>query len=300
MNLTTLDLDTLRTLVTAHDLGGYGQAGVRLGRTASAISLQMKRLQADVGAGLFRKAGRGLALTEAGEKVLCYARRMLALNDELLDAVRGASVDGSVRLGCSQDFADTVLPAVLSQFITYYPRVRLEVRIEGNGALVEAIGTGELDMALVIGFDDHPKAQVLGQIELVWIAQGQFNPPTDQPLPLALLGPQCAFRKAAIHGLEQAGKPWRLAASSPSLTGLWACAGAGLGVTARSALNLPAGLISGKTLLGLPELGVFGVSLHIAEAAKTSAIVHRLQALISEAAAEALPPIRRPRLQKRS
>jgi len=87
--LKNLDLDTLRTLVTAYDLGGYGRAAERLGRTPSAVSLQMKRLQQDVGSILFRKDGRNLALTEIGEIVLRYGRRILELNDEMLDTARG-------------------------------------------------------------------------------------------------------------------------------------------------------------------------------------------------------------------
>src|SRR5258707_5551158 len=116
MNLPNLDLDTLRTLIVAHDLGGYAQAAARLGRTPSAISFQMKRLQEMAGAQLFRKDGRGVALTEVGEIVLRYGRRMLALNDELLHAVRGTALAGSVRLGGSQDVTETVLPRVLSLF----------------------------------------------------------------------------------------------------------------------------------------------------------------------------------------
>src|SRR5271166_6395842 len=95
MTLKNLDLDTLRTLVTAYDLGGYGRAAERLGRTPSAVSLQMKRLQQDVGSTLFRKDGRNLALTEIGEIVLRYGRRILELNDEMLDTARGASLAGT-------------------------------------------------------------------------------------------------------------------------------------------------------------------------------------------------------------
>ena len=90
----------------------------------------MKRLQRDVGAPLFRKRGRGVALTEAGEIVLDYAKRILGLNDELLDTVRGASLRGSVRLGFSQDFADEILPTVLARFSALYPLVTVELRID--------------------------------------------------------------------------------------------------------------------------------------------------------------------------
>ena len=203
MGLVNLDLDTLRTLVTANDLRGYGEAGARLGRTPSAVSLQMKRLQHDVGAPLFRKKGRGVALTEMGEIVLHYAKRMLALNDELLDTVRGASLSGSLRLGFSQDFADEILPAVLSRFSGLYPLVIIELRIDGNAALANAVEKGELDLALVVGHEHEASAEVVGSLDLVWIAGDTFMARDGQVLPLVVLGPKCAFRKEALRALKR-------------------------------------------------------------------------------------------------
>lgn len=291
MNMSNLDLDTLRTLSVAFDLGGYGQAAQRLGRTPSAISLQMKRLQEDVGANLFRKNGRGVALTEAGDIVLRFGRRMLAINDELLDTIRGASLAGNVRLGCSQDFAETVLPEVLSQFTQLYPLVQMEVRIEGNAALVEAVQKNQLDIALAVGQADHPTAEILGDIELVWIAGQQFVSRVDQPLPLVLLGPQCAFRKEAIQKLDDAKMPWRIAAVSPSLAGLWASAIGGLGITARSSLGLPAKLVWDKDMFDLPKLPAFPVTLHT-QLNEMSDGVERLRAIIRESVAGALKTVR--------
>ena len=286
----TLDLDTLRTLVTAVDLGGYGQAADRLGRTPSAVSLQMKRLQTDAGATLFRRQGRGVALSEAGEMVLRYARRMLELNDELVDALRGASLAGSIRLGVSQDFAETMLPDVLAQFAGLYPLVQMEVRIEGNAALVDAVDKGGLDLALVVGHADRPTAETIGALDLVWIAGREHARTTRGPLPLVMLGPQCAFRKTAIARLDEAGLPWRLAATSPSLSGLWASALGGLGVTARTALGLPRGLIWRPTLFGLPALGSFPVTLHLRRPPADAGVgVDRLAAIIREIAADTLP-----------
>jgi DNA-binding transcriptional LysR family regulator len=281
MNPTNLDLDTLRTLVTAHDLGGYAQAADRLGRTPSAVSLQMKRLQEDVGTALFRKRGRGLALTEAGETTLQYARNMLQLNDELLYKLQGAAIAGTLRFGCPQDFAG-LLPAVLSQFASVFPRVRVDLRVEGNGALIEALDKGELDLVATIGFADRAGAQLLGEVPLQWIAHPDFSSRAEEPLPLAMLGPQCAFRKCALRGLDDIGTAYRLAATSPSLDGLWAAVLGGLGITARTALQLPAGLTSAKSLHGLPALGVLPVVLH-AHAATSSTGMERLQSLLREA-----------------
>lgn len=283
-----LDLDTLRTLAVAHDCGGLAKAAEQLGRTPSAISLQMKRLQDDLGTTIFRKRGRGLALTEAGELALSYARRMLVLNDELLDTMQGANLAGHIRIGCPQDFA-TVLPAVLSHFTSLYPRMQIELNIEGNASLLEGIEKARIDLALIIGHEDHANAQTVGRLDLVWIAASSFSPPPKAPLPLAMLGPQCAFRRRALQHLDTAKIPYRIAANSPSLDGLWAALLGGLGVTARTALNLPDGLGSAASPYGLPVLGSLPVSLHRTSSAN-SVTADRMADLLKRALEIRLQP----------
>lgn len=280
------DLDALRALTLAHQLGGYGNAAEKLGRTPSAVSLQMKRLQASIGVPLFRKEGRAVVLTEAGEITLHFAQRLLALSDEMLDTVRGAAATGSVRIGVSQDFADIVLPAVLAQFVRLYPLVLVELRIEGNAALVAALEKSELDLALVIG---HPKrgASALGEIDLVWIADPHFREHAERPLSLVMFGPQCAFRQEAIKKLDEIGRGWRIAAVSPSLAGLWAAASAGLGITARSRLGIPTHLASDEQLLDLPRLDPFPVTLHTRSKVRNECVA-RLRDMVSNAAVEAI------------
>lgn len=278
---TNLDLDTLRTLVVAHDRGGLAQAAEHLGRTPSAISLQMKRLQQDLGVVIFRKRGRGLSLTEAGEIALSYARRMLVLNDELLTTMQGAKVAGHVRVGCPQDLA-SMLPAVLSHFASLYPRTQIELHIESNTALLDAIGKARLDLALIIGHEAHENAQPVGQLDVVWIASATFCPPHKLPLPLAVLGPQCVFRRRALQHLEAANIPSRIAANGVSLTGLYAALLGGLGVTARTALSLPEGLVSAESLFGLPALGSLPVSLH-RHPSSNSVTAQRMASLLTKA-----------------
>lgn len=275
-----LDLDTLRTFSVAHELGSLAQAAEQLGRTPSAISLQMKRLQDDLGIALFRKHGRGLTLTEAGVLALGYARRLLALHDELLDTMQGASVAGNIRVGCTQDFA-SVLPSVLSHFSSLYPRMLVELRIEGNAALADAIEMSQIDLAIIIGHENRTAAQLLGHLDLMWISSSSFAPPPDQPLPLAALGPQCAFRRRAIEHLEAKKIPYRIAANSPSLAGLWAALLGNLGITARTGLNLPEGLVASRSLHGLPTLGQLPVTLHRSTHSDSQAI-DRMASLLSE------------------
>ncbi len=283
-----LDLDTLRTFSVARELGSLGQAAEQLGRTPSAVSLQMKRLQDDLGLPLFRKHGRGLTLTEAGIVALDYAHRILALHDELLDTMQGAKIAGNIRVGCTQDFA-SILPSLLSHFSSLYPRMQVELRIEGNGVLADAIEASHIDLAVIIGHESRATAQTIGQLDLVWIASSSFALPPGQPLPLAALGLQCAFRKRVIQQLESKKVPYRIAATSPSLDGLWAALLGNLGITARTALNLPEGLVSSRSLFNLPLLGQLPVTLH-RNAYSDNMAIDRMASLLFESLKLALQP----------
>jgi DNA-binding transcriptional LysR family regulator len=283
-----LDLDTLRTLAVAHDRGGFAQAAEHLGRTPSAISLQMKRLQDDLGVPIFSKRGRRLGLTEAGEVALSYARRILVLNDELLDTMQGANLAGCIRLGCPQDFA-SILPSVLSRFTSLYPRMQIELLIEGNAHLLDAVQKSRIDLAVIIGQEGDASAQTIGHLDVTWIASSSFVPPQNQPLPLAVLGPQCLFRRSALQCLDAANISYRIAANSPSVDGLRAALLGGLGVTARTALNLPEGLASSRSLYGLPPLGSLPVAVH-RNAHSNGITADRMASLFTEALEPVLQP----------
>ena len=260
MTLNNVSLDSLRTLVIAHDVGGFGRASERLGRTPSAISLQMKRLQDEIGVQLFRKQGRKMLLTEQGEIALRYARRVLELNDEMIDVLRGSSLSGAVRIGFAQDFTGNVLPSVIGRFSSLYPLVKLEITVDRGQVLIQALDSGDLDLALTLGGSEFKTAQVLSDLPLHWIASPNFKQRANQPLPLALFNPPCGCQTRGLDSLQDAGRSWRVAMTSPSLPGLWAAVSAGLGVTARTVIGIPEDV---HTIdLGLPPLGDMAVVLH--------------------------------------
>jgi DNA-binding transcriptional LysR family regulator len=260
MILSNLSLDSLRTLVVTQDLGGFGRASERLLRTPSAISLQMKRLQEEIGVPLFRKQGRKTLLTEQGEIALRYARRVLELNDEMIDTLRGSSLAGVVRIGFAQDFTVNVLPLVIARFNALYPLVKLEVTVDVGQVLLQKVESGDLEVALTLGGAQKKTAHLLSELPLHWIASPSFRDRVRQPLPLALFNPPCGCQTPGLEALERAGRPWRVAMTSPSLTGLWAAVSAGLGLTTRAELGLPADV---QTIdLGLPPLGNIPITLH--------------------------------------
>ncbi|RUX69498.1 LysR family transcriptional regulator, partial [Mesorhizobium sp. M7A.F.Ca.US.005.03.1.1] len=129
MRRVTFDLDVLRSFVTGMELGSFAKAADRLGRSTSAVSAQLKKLEEQAATPIFRKSGRGLALTEAGETMLGYARRLIELNDEAASAIHGVELEGWVRLGLQEDFGEAVLPDVLGRFARAHPKVKIEARI---------------------------------------------------------------------------------------------------------------------------------------------------------------------------
>ena len=278
MILTNLDLDGLRTFSITQDLGGFGHAAEQLGRTPSAISLQMKRLQEQVGVPLFRRQGRRTHLTEQGEIALRYARRVLALNDEMLDTLRGSSLSGVVRVGFAQDFVETVLPNALMRFSHLYPLVRLEVKIDRNASLLAELDAGKLDVALTLG---EPKrtGTKLGDLPLCWIASPTLSLSAKKPLPLVLFEEPCIFRTHALDALDSVGRSWRIAMTSPSVAGLWAAVGGGLGMTVRAKTGAPTQLDFAPS--NMPALGKIGVSLHRRTSAKATTI-HRFAEIVGE------------------
>jgi DNA-binding transcriptional LysR family regulator len=263
-----LELDLLTTLVAIADLGGFAKAGVRVGRTQSAVSLQMQRLEELAGRPLFSRRGRVQTLTEAGQTLVHYARRMLALNEEALGTLGNAAAGGTVRLGTAQDLAEAWLPPILGEFAAQYPMVRLECRVDRSAPLIQAVREGQVDLALTM-HGQHAGATVLGELPLAWIglrrqAARSRSTLTEGPLPLVMLNPPCDFRDRALAALDQAGIPWRIAFSSLSVSALWAAVRAGLGVTVRTRVGLPTDLAVLPPGPRLPKLPSTQVALHTA------------------------------------
>ena len=290
---TNLDMDVLRALVIAMEHGGFARAAERLGRTQSAISLQMKKLEEQVGQPLFRKAGRTVALTDAGDLLLGYARRIVALNDEALSAARGRAMDGTVRVGFPQDLAERWLPSVLGSFHRAHPRIHVEAQVGRGRELRERVAQGALDLALAFGEIGGESAKAttgaatLAHLPVAWVAPDGFRADPESPLPLALLDAPCMFRQHGIERLDGGGRPWRITFTSPSLSGLWAAVEAGLGVTVRTPLGLPDRLAPLEPHHALPELGSVPLELHRAPSAANPA-VERLHGILADSLAAVL------------
>ncbi|RDS84012.1 LysR substrate-binding domain-containing protein [Dyella psychrodurans] len=283
MQRVTFDLDVMRSFVTGVELGSFAKAADRLARSTSAVSAQLKKLEDQAGTPLLRKAGRGMVLTEAGETMLGYARRLLELNDEAVSAVRGVQLEGRVRLGMQEDFGESVLPEVLGRFKRAHPKLRVEVHIARNTALLDALNAGRLDLALAWEAGLHAAhSQHVQTLPMRWIASHDEQPVREagEPLPLVVLEAPCLLRSAAIDALDRAGIPWRIAFTSASLAGTWAAVKAGLGISVRTPFGLPADVRAlDPRSANLPALPQLGLALYRSEAEAEPA-VERLGELV--------------------
>ena len=272
MNFRNLDMDVLRSLVAFDDHGTLALAAAQVGRTQAALSLQMRKLEEQVGEALFTRDARRLVLTESGGVLVGYARRILALNDEAQQVVRASRVGGQLRFGASQDFGESWMPPVLAQFRKAHPSIAMEIRVDGGTKLVAAVEAGEIDMALALGLGDGANATTIGHLPLVWVAHRDFRWERGTPLPLALFTAPCRFRTKGVAALDAAGIPWTVALTSPGLHGVWAAVNAGLGVTVRTPEGLLPGLEVADRRLGLPDLGNVDVSLYTRRGRQSAAV----------------------------
>ncbi|HKZ09713.1 MAG TPA: LysR substrate-binding domain-containing protein [Rhodanobacteraceae bacterium] len=284
MSLPNLDMAALRSLVAILHRGGLARAAERIGRSPSAVSQQMRKLELQLGEPLFRKQGRRVVLTEAGDRIHAYARRILELNDEAVHAVRGAAIDGTVRFGLPGDLAESWLPAALGQFRKAYPAVRVDVLVEPNRLLLERLDRGELDVVLAMNQSGRADAERLATLPMAWIGPAgtaKVMQP-DTMLDLALYQPPCFFREAGTAALDRAGIAWRPAFVTASLHSLWAGVAAGLGITVRTGVDLPRALMRLDERHGLPSLPSVDLCLHTTPGPRSAALLHLRQAVMEQ------------------
>jgi len=226
-----LDIELLRSFVSVVDAGGFTRAGERVHRTQSAVSQQIKRLEDAVGRPLLVRDGKRATPTEEGERLLGYARRILALAQEAHDVVARPVVDGVVRIGLPEDFAAYRLVELLSDYMRGRPTLRLDMRSGLSATNRAALERGELDVALVKRSAGDGPCLASWPERLQWITSRRH--PVDlsrNPVPIAVADHGCLYRNSLIHALEAGGRSWHIAYTSPNLSGIQAAVAVGLGV----------------------------------------------------------------------
>ncbi|AOO81747.1 LysR substrate-binding domain-containing protein [Bosea vaviloviae] len=265
----TLDLALLRNFAVIARTGSISVASTQVGRTQSALSMQMQRLEALTGQALLHRSGSGVRLTTAGDKLLAHAESLLAKHDEILADMRGTGLKGSVSLGCPEDYSIAFLPDLLREFCALHPDVELRMVCAPTSELRPLLHRRQIEMALV-SLPDPAGAEVIRRENFVWVANAAEPDLLDQAvLPLALSAPMTLDYRAACDAMEAAGRRYRVAFASNSLAGLIAIARSGHAISVLTRTAVPPDLYIVSA--GLPALPAIGIALEFAELRPPSA-----------------------------
>lgn len=227
-----LDIDQLRTFLAIAELGSFTKAGETVHKTQSAVSMQMRRLEERVAMPIFVKDGRQSRLTEDGQRLVEYARRMITLNDETLSAFGGRKEVGHVKLGVPDDYADRLLPQVLAAFNRLNPSIEVQVECTGSSTLGVAIKEGSLDVAIVTSGDANvASGEIIRREPLHWVTSSQHCAHTMDVVRLAVGPSSCCWRRLSLDGLDRVGRRYTVSYVSSSGAALVGAVLAGLAVT---------------------------------------------------------------------
>lgn len=291
----SLDIDLLRSFVAIAETGVLGQAALRVGRTQSALSMQMQRLEGIVAQPLLHRTGRGVTLTATGERLLVRAGELLRKHDEALAELRGEQLSGVLRFSCPDDYAVVFLPYLLQGFASLHPRVQLEVMCAPTPRLHELLARRAVDLALVSVSVAETGGAVGGDVirhePLVWVTQRGGAAASIDPLPLALGAPDALDHLLPRQALEAAGRAYRLAYASSSLSGLVGMARSGLAVIVLTRTAVPDDLEILTSAQGFPDLPGVGVKLAFARdepTALTAAFAAHVRTFLPEAGPPAI------------
>jgi len=262
-----LDLTALRSFVAVADAGGVTRAAGFLNLTQSAVSMQIKRLEESLGLDLLDRTGRTVAPTAAGEQLLSYARRMLALNDEVWSRLTAREYEGELALGVPHDVIYPVIPRVLQAFGASFPHMQVRLVSANTLELKAAFARGAADLILTTedGCDDG--GETLAEAPLVWVGAIGGSAWKQRPLRLAF-SDSCIFRSIAIGALEKAGIPWERAVNAVQIHAVEAVICADLAVAAFLDGAAPA-TAEALPASALPPLGMSRINLYVSKAGRS-------------------------------
>ncbi len=257
----SLDPDLLRTFMAVADAPSFAEAGQRLNKTQSTVSVQMRRLEEILETGLFEKRGRRSVLTSAGKELLDYAVRIVRLNDEAVGRFLRPAVSGRIRIGTPDDYAESYLPEIFGRFARSHPTVEVSLECLTSETLIRRVDEGALDIALVTLTRPHSRARVVYREQLQWIGGTCCESEKQSPLPLAVFEPGCVWRTLTLQAMDGAGMAYRIAYSGTNAAALAMVVREGLAIAAMPLRMAGEGFrVLGRTD-GLPLLGSFDIGL---------------------------------------
>lgn len=255
-----IDIDLLRTFLAIAETGSFSKAADRVLRTPSAVSMQMKKLEETLGVSVFTRDSRSVALTPDGELLTGYARRLLALSNEMMARFVMPDVKGTVRLGAADDHGERLLPQVLTRFAETHPNVAVDVVIENTDQLVPRFERGELDVVIHTAQPTSalPRdATILIEEQLAWAGLKGGCAWERDPLPVSMWEEGCSWRANAVQALGEIGRDFRIAYMSAHTAAQRAALMSDLAIAPLPISCIQPPLICLGERQGLPQLGTY-------------------------------------------
>lgn len=274
-----LQIDWLKCFVATVDAGSLSSAAAEIHRSQSAVSMQLKKLEAAIGHPLLVRGARRFELTHEGQTLLGYARRMLDLQAEAQAALKEEELSGLVRLGVPDDYASKYLTPVLKRFAPRHGGVEIQLDCEQSTSLIPRVARGELDLALV-SRDHARRGTLLFHEPMVWVGSPQFDVWRRNPLPIAVYEPASLGRRSALHALALQGRPYKIVYNSSNLAGQIAAVESGLAVAVLTQCSAPAHLQLLGAEQGLGPLAPMEVAVYRSQASKGNKAVDSLQRML--------------------
>lgn len=257
-----LEIDLLRSFVAIAAHRNFTRAAEAIGRTQSAVSLQLKRLEEIAGERLFERSRNAVEITPSGEALLVYANRILSANEAALAHMRRPEAEGLIRFGAPDDYASYLLAPILAAFSAEYPLIEFELACESSIDLLPMLRRGEIDILLATHSSDQVRGRIARYEPLHWVAAPDYLDDPEQRLKLALFPNGCAVRQAGLAALEQIERPWRITCSTRSVDLIEQTLLNGSAVSVMEASIIPESLRILDGHPGFPPLPEIAMSVH--------------------------------------
>lgn len=258
-----LDPDFLRSFLAISDTGSYGAAALRVNKTQSTVSAQIKRLEEMLGVSLFEKAGRRNLLTAEGLRLREYAKSIVRLNEETVNAFRQTPPSGTIRIAMCDDYAQAFLVPALTRFTGQFPDVEVEVLTADTRSLRERPDFDSFDLVVVSSNSGMEGIEVLRTDKLHWIGGKDHMAHLEHRLPLALWSEGCTWRGMGLAALARSDRPYRIVHTTSNAPLLRAVVSQGLAVTIGPKWYLAPGLTVLDDLDRVCPLGDDGLGLKV-------------------------------------
>jgi DNA-binding transcriptional LysR family regulator len=269
--MTNIPTDLLRTLVAVVDLRSFTKAAQTLGVTQPAVSAQIKRLQHLLGGELFDRAAPGIALTRQGEAVVGYARRLLAINDEILGAAKTDNARKRIRIGLPGDLSGPLLPWTLAKFRSRWPDYNFQTMSGGASVLLRDMREGNIDIVIALSHEEPTDARHHWSDQLVWVRSDatKVDGQAQVPVPMVAFSEECMCFRAGTKALREAGRSHRLVMMSGTVLTLAAGVDAGLGTMVMTRGRVRLTQLKRWDDAPLPKLPELHIGIYVREGADT-------------------------------